>query len=283
MATSTLKDIDLASLRMPFPAMSFILPVGGFKTPHDPPDGEDVPFISIALDLRGRKRIDFCPLTHKGLDVVTADDAILVSAMLPRHFVTLTMRITQEWINKIDELPESFEWRDFFVGAEGKQIASKLSDRQNIFANNMVRIVTNLILAMEARPELLTRERFKKHIRRDRHYEVWTPNVLGAKYRLQYQNGAGHVERGEHASPIMHWRRGHFRRQGVGERIDACVDCNCSRKIHANVDHSGYCQKPDCECEQYVAPTQKFHDYKTLWLEPILVNAPKAKEKNGQS
>lgn len=75
-------------------------------------------------------------------------------------------------------------------------------------------IVANLMLAMAARPELREDTGVRvRVIKNGPAREEWTPNWIGRTYR--YSRPAGD---GEHASPRMHWRRGHYRQQrhGVG-------------------------------------------------------------------
>ena len=69
------------------------------------------------------------------------------------------------------------------------------------------------LLAMTARPELVERGKCERVIeaRKDRpRKEFWSPNIVGRRYRTKIEGG------GSHASPRMHWRRGHFRSQPYG-------------------------------------------------------------------
>jgi hypothetical protein len=91
-------------------------------------------------------------------------------------------------------------------------------------------IVANLFLALEVRPELVERTGQRvRTIKKGPAREKWTPNWIGRTYRIQRADGDG-----THASPRLHWRRGHYRRQPVG----------AGRKEH-----------------------------KVIWLEPCLVGA----------
>ncbi len=96
--------------------------------------------------------------------------------------------------------------------------------------NPLVILALNLLFAMAARPEYVERG-----MRQGRHKksgaEIWTPNIVGRKYAVKRDPNA---ETGSHASPRMHWRRGHFRQQAFG-----------------------------------VGRTE----HKIIWLEPTLVNA----------
>jgi hypothetical protein len=73
-----------------------------------------------------------------------------------------------------------------------------------------------LLLAITARPHLLApayiqrRAKPKKHETAPREY--WVPSIIGGDYVLPKAPPQG----GTHASPRMHWRRGHYRRQACG-------------------------------------------------------------------
>jgi hypothetical protein len=90
---------------------------------------------------------------------------------------------------------------------------------------------THLLFAtfavMTARPELL--EAGRRTGKATRHGEDWwSPTLIGPRYRYQRVDHGG-----THASPRLHWRRGHWREQAIG----------AGRKEH-----------------------------KTLWIEPTLIS-----------
>lgn len=89
-----------------------------------------------------------------------------------------------------------------------------LAASESEFLRQCRAIVFSALLAIEARPALLSegrRVRAQKPGRR----EIWTPNVIGREYQIAREaSGAA----GAHASPRLHWRRGHFRGQRVGAR-----------------------------------------------------------------
>lgn len=73
-------------------------------------------------------------------------------------------------------------------------------------------LVFGLLLAMEARPALLSRGRKVGSHKKSRR-EMWEPNVVGRDYRIVRERGPA---TGTHTSPRMHWRRGHWRQQPFG-------------------------------------------------------------------
>jgi hypothetical protein len=72
--------------------------------------------------------------------------------------------------------------------------------------------VASLFYAIASRPELVERDGQKvRTIKKGPAREEWTPNWVGRTYRVQRADGDG-----THASPRLHWRRGHYRRQPCG-------------------------------------------------------------------
>ena len=94
-------------------------------------------------------------------------------------------------------------------------------------------------MAMTCRPDLLTKETIHhwqhKNPSKKGNVAFWSPNIIGNDYQILGGHGSG-----SHASPRMHWRRGHFRNQACGQ----------GRK-----------------------------DHRRVWLEPMLVAANTVKEK----
>lgn len=74
--------------------------------------------------------------------------------------------------------------------------------------------------------------------------ELWHPNLIGWDYRAQ-RVGAATGDHGTHASPRMHWRRGHMRNQPFGPK-----------------------------------PWTEQSPKRITWIEPVLINAPETNETN---
>jgi hypothetical protein len=102
----------------------------------------------------------------------------------------------------------------------------------------LARIAMNAILLLNVRPEMAevgARVERSGKTKKGAHVpEVWTPNWLGRTYRTPGRTADSTTEKGTHASPRLHWRRGHWRDQRVG----------AGRK-----------------------------ESKTIWIEPVVVNA----------
>jgi hypothetical protein len=95
--------------------------------------------------------------------------------------------------------------------------------------NAVAKLVLGLFIVMNTKPEFVEAGRRLSNQTKASGNETWTPNVVGRKYVLPRM-----PHDGTHASPRMHWRRGHFRNQHFG-------------KLNAET--------------------------KIIWLEPTLVNA----------
>jgi len=108
-----------------------------------------------------------------------------------------------------------------------------LGAQDEAFLEELGVIVFGTLLALTAKPELLTPAQLVKRIparKAESAKEFWTPNLIGKHYQVRSALPA----KGTHASPRMHWRRGHFRNQPCGPGLS---------------------------------------ERKTKWLEPMLINA----------
>jgi hypothetical protein len=104
----------------------------------------------------------------------------------------------------------------------------KLEIDEMEFLNTYLSLTFRILLGLEARPALLS-SGSRAGLHKKSRKELWTPNIIGRDYRYKTES-SGSV--GTHASPRIHWRRGHFRRQAIG---------------------AGY------------------SEHKTVWIEPVLV------------
>jgi hypothetical protein len=72
-----------------------------------------------------------------------------------------------------------------------------------------------LLVVLNTRPNLVERGQCvrPRRIKRGRvkQRELWSPNLIGWRYRVASASPAG-----THASPRLHWRRGHIRNQPFG-------------------------------------------------------------------
>jgi hypothetical protein len=74
-------------------------------------------------------------------------------------------------------------------------------------------LMLKLLVVLNTRPNLVEHGRCVRpqRIKRGRikHHELWSPNLIGWQYQVATSTGT-------HATPRMHWRRGHIRKQPFG-------------------------------------------------------------------
>jgi len=89
-----------------------------------------------------------------------------------------------------------------------------LSEQDKEFLDGLGVIVFGTLLALTARPQLLTPARLIRQVRKKKRASIewWVPLLIGKDYRLSDRK----LPAGTHASPRLHWRRGHFRMQAHG-------------------------------------------------------------------
>lgn len=194
-------DFDFKEMEWPFEAYTFVLPrnVLFYR-------GEEVPFISVAV-CKGREVI-----TDIGKIEGGEYNKLIISTSFGRAYFAPSFHL--DHLDKFYNMDKD----DFFemskVTAE-RDPDAEFNDAS--FVLTLLKIALKLTVAMEAVPEQVTKgsklktTRCKKNAREVT--EVWSPNVIGERFKVEQKNNA----EGSHASPRMHWRRGHFRRQFFGK------------------------------------------------------------------
>lgn len=93
-------------------------------------------------------------------------------------------------------------------------------EEEREISNKIITFTINLLLALTAAPEHIKTgscerpEQFKRgRLVRE---ALWGPNVIGGDYRIKRSSSA--AGDGTHASPRMHWRRGHMTHLAFGPR-----------------------------------------------------------------
>lgn len=91
---------------------------------------------------------------------------------------------------------------------------SRLSDPKGEVVT-LTKLLFNLILVMQARPQLVDPKRHLKTVMKKKgvKQDWWAPRFIGKNYRIK-----GPSLGGTHASPRMHWRDGHMRMQPYGPK-----------------------------------------------------------------
>lgn len=125
---------------------------------------------------------------------------------------------------------------------DGLSMEIPITPEDSTFNKWMAATVFKIILLMLARPEVIAHGQKVNEVRNKKTgktTEFWAPTIIGRHWRPERQEPEG-----THASPRMHWRRGHFRQQPHG-------------------------------------PNRS--QVKTVWIEPMIVAAPSEEKPAGSS
>ncbi len=148
-------------------------------------------------------------------------------------------------------------------------------EAEQILQRKVNAFAVKLMLALTAEPGYLESGTIQRPAKRDRKGEVvrdelWNPNLLGWKYKPMRQPTPG---TGTHASPRLHWRRGHMTYQVKGQR-DALVPVrdlprhpvteDVAKELRGKIDWA----KVSTEMSAAFWQTHALR-----WVKPVLVNA----------
>ncbi len=91
-----------------------------------------------------------------------------------------------------------------------------MSDDDTTFLREAAHYVFGALLIMLNRPDLVQRGQMIRRVHKNgkQPREFWSPNYIGANYRVVRSHEAAAA--GSGTSPRMHWRRGHWRHQPCG-------------------------------------------------------------------
>lgn len=200
--TSPPETLKLADIKFPLDAMLFMLPEGTL----DPP-GQRASWVSIT---RRNSR----------------DGGKMVC------FVCGGQGPTYSTLLKDSEPLSQFDSLDFECPhpMTGEHIGELVDPNDRKFTRRMCHLGITLLMLMSARPELVLVETphdapVREDGRADRN-KLFRPNWIGSGYRVARKSEEAAF--GTHASPVMHWRRGHWRHQPCGpnrsERKDIWIE-----------------------------------------------------------
>jgi hypothetical protein len=230
-------DIDWTTLDLPYESGILMLPRGALVHPED---GE------VAMLTWARVRKGDNPGPWPGIPVsVLPNDSFVLMGACPETMIwydsilTANRRPTMRLHNLFYRQPG-----ESAPNVKKSNIMDEdLTEADGEFVEKMGVILFGTILAMNARPQLVEHGKLVKRVgKRENVREFWSPNVIGARYKFKREVArvvdkafvTGPHASGTHASPRLHWRRGHYRNQAFG-------------------------------------PQRK--DHKTIWIEPCLIGA----------
>jgi hypothetical protein len=190
--SDTMSVVDWETMPFPFPQMTFMMPRRALQCA-----GRDIMSISVAKMPSGF-------YNRKG-------SSQPITALAPSLFITALNEDGETYLRTLTKPfepgrspgPYEDDTEDFGI---------ELVEGDAEFLAKMPHIVFNLLFAMAARPEYVEMGRKLGNHKKYRG-DIWTPNVIGRKYATKRPDN---YEPGHHASPRMHWRRGHFRQQPYG-------------------------------------------------------------------
>ncbi|MDE2102965.1 MAG: hypothetical protein KGL39_37320 [Patescibacteria group bacterium] len=216
-------DIDWTEMKLPYEHGILMLPRGGYSHPTD---GE----VSMIVWSRTYKDQDYLPPVL-GVPVMrAANTAFAICALCPGKGIwydsclNAKFRPTLQLRNLFYRESSDAKFPHLSMTSPADQ---PLEEKDAEFLEGLGVIAFGTLLAMNARPELVERGKMLKRVQKgDKVREFWSPNIIGSKYKPkrevpsvkagQFVYAATGQPKGTHASPRMHWRRGHFRQQPCG-------------------------------------------------------------------
>ena len=202
------KDIALAHLKWPLPAIQFMLPRTMFKADLG---------VNVNWGIIGRVH---CRETHDKPQIMTVIETEESNGNLfwyHSHTPLQNVEPGQEGQNyRIGDIVDD----DVMTEVCEKTILNGHFDRDRDHGINraVMNVLYNLLLIMNACPALFEPGECvrKASGKPGKQHELWSPNFFGRAYKAKLEGKAAPSQGGTHASPRAHWRRGHFRNQRHG-------------------------------------------------------------------
>lgn len=204
-------DFSLEQIKIPMPNMTVMIPLNRLFYPA-PQDYRSVGAISIS-NLSPNTKIKGLLKSDEVLFWPHEEGALCIGTIGSDPKPTLEMREGTEIIYTRG-LKEKFKdtydlGKVFYAVEEPTPSTTEFNLVIDLF-------VCKFLLYLNAYPEKIQKghqlSSLRKTSRRSMaQSNIWTPNWINKDYRLT------RINNGTHASPRMHWRRGHYRNQRIGE------------------------------------------------------------------
>lgn len=238
-------DIEWTEMKLPYEQGVLVLPKGALKAPGE--DG-DVGFIYWGRIRKGQHMSPALGIPN----METLADSFSIVALCPETGIMYDSNLTATY-------RPTLRLHNLFYRGEGEGFVASnddvsdtrpstlafspfdeqhLSEADAEFLERLGVVVFGTMLALRARPALLTPARLvtvAKNTKKGTRTEFWDPVYLGKGYYPQREKSTG-----THASPRMHWRRGHFRHQAYGAgRLERKVIWLEPTLVSAKVEEAG--------------------------------------------
>lgn len=215
-------DINWTKLELPYETGILMLPRGALVHPED---GE------VAMLVWSRVAVGEHPGPWPGvpMQILRNDSFVILGACMDKmiwydSILTANVRPVMRLHNLFYREPG----QPLPSTEKSSPLDSDLTEKDSEFVEKMGVIVFGTILAMNARPQLVEHGKLIKRVGKgEKAREFWSPNVIGARYKFKRevprivdgQFVKTKREHGTHASPRLHWRRGHYREQPYGPKL----------------------------------------------------------------
>jgi len=202
-ATELPHDFTLADLHWPMPAMVIGFPLRFMREYL----GRETCYVYSSEFDEGKHRCRFLPASP-AIAMPKAKVAFYWYACLEGRLESFVSSFWKE--DRVDEIIQKYSYTDF-TGAEAPKVQED-KERCDLISALMFK----LLVVLNTRPSLvepatcIRRACSRKGKLRS---ELWSANIIGAQYRVLRENTP---PTGTHASPRLHWRRGHLRNQAHG-------------------------------------------------------------------
>lgn len=213
----------LDELRLPLPATHFVLPKNGWQVGEHNVTNITISYREPSMALQITRR-DVEP--RFAIQTVFPDKYF--AASLPLSHMRSLLR--DGW--------------DSYLANKGANLI--ISDPEGVqLFTELLRIAINLVMVMQVEPKLVQTGKRRGPCKKEKNRDIFEPHIIGARYRSETRNATATAP-GNHSSPAMHWRIGHWRSQNHGTR----------QKL------------PDGKLGPFTEKPVR------TWIKPILVNAP---------
>lgn len=212
--TSLPSGVEWSSLNFPFPAMTFVFPRSGVL--RHPTDGA-VACATFATLPKGSK------LSHSFTPNVTLETSYGYTTVMGVTEAMAVYHASCRWDTQpttdscsAEAIPEHREER---LDAYGALTVLPLGEGEHEWIADFMRVVVSLALLVSARPDLaqLLPGKTRTPSKGSTAIPIVRPCVLGLNYAVQGGGISSGAPTGTHASPRLHWRRGHYRSQPFGQ------------------------------------------------------------------